>query len=435
MVETKKSAPAAPEKSAQTVLDVLYTILSSISGMLKGNKVLTALRLNNGAFLYCLCFSVVFVYTFALTSMYIVPLSIRMAFTTVTAVITAIMWYKILLLDVEDKWDLIRYVTPVALGSILAMLAAKYSLNSFLSLYYLLIVGSRKVDFRKIAWVNLALGGFGMALVTVLSQVGVLPDLVYQTTRGARHSLGIIYPTDYAAHVFFLLAMYFWLRRGKLRWFELIVYGVIAGLLYYFCSTNLDVACILMLMVLSVLLRLKGVQKWAGRHKDLLVYFLPASAVTVIVVIMLFNSELGLSAWIHDHILSLYMRLDICHHMFYVYFPKLFGQFVPDIGNGGSTVPVPDEKYSFIDISYVRILLKNGLVTLVSLLLMCTHFVRRRVNKGDLAAAAVFVVITINCAVAHHFLDFSYSVFLLTLFSDFSAFDSHTEPRRLAAGK
>lgn len=425
MVEIKKASP--------TVLDTLYGILHGISEKIKSNKVLTMLHLNDGAFLYCLCFSVVFVYYFTLTSMYIVPLSLRSVFTTVTAVITAIMWYKILLLDVEDKWDLVRYVAPVALGSILAMLISEHSLNSFLSLYYLLIIGSRKVDFRKIAWVNIILGAVGMALVTVLSQVGVLPDLVYITARGGRHSFGIIYPTDYAAHVFFLLAMYFWLRKGRLRWFELAVYGVIAGLLFYFCSTNLDVACILMLMVLSVLLRLKAVQRWGMRHKDVLVYFLPVVAVTVIVLVMLFNSELGISAWIHDHMLSLYMRLDICHHMFYVHTPTLFGQWVPDIGNGGSTAPVPEEKYSFIDISYVRILLKNGLVTLTALLLMCTHFVRRRVNKGDLAAAAVFMVIAVNCAVAHHFLDFSYSVFLLTIFSDFSSFDSQTAPRRLTA--
>lgn len=52
---------------------------------------------------------------------------------------------------------------------------------------------------------------FEILLVLVLNKTNVIPDLVYIRANGAyRHSLGFIYPTDFAAHISYLCFLYGW---------------------------------------------------------------------------------------------------------------------------------------------------------------------------------------------------------------------------------
>ena len=80
----------------------------------------------------------------------------------------------------------------------------------------LLIAGAKNVRFDNILKVYTAVVSVMLIVAAIASQTGVMADVIGYSPRNAaaaRHSYGIIYPTDFAAHVFYLDI------GGKLPWY------------------------------------------------------------------------------------------------------------------------------------------------------------------------------------------------------------------------
>ena len=106
----------------------------------------------------------------------------------------------------------------------------------------LLIAGAKNVRFDNILKVYTAVVSVMLIVAAIASQTGVIEDLIGLSPRNAaaaRHSYGIIYPTDFAAHVFYLIlavsCLGIWQRVWEnekyrypagLRWLIVIVAGV-----------------------------------------------------------------------------------------------------------------------------------------------------------------------------------------------------------------
>jgi hypothetical protein len=85
----------------------------------------------------------------------------------------------------------------------------------------LMILGAAGKSFRRILTIWLILATVLMAAAFFASQAGIIEDLVY---KGNRHSYGIVYCTDCAAHVLFLMISYVMLRLYNFYVWE---YGVL----------------------------------------------------------------------------------------------------------------------------------------------------------------------------------------------------------------
>ena len=70
----------------------------------------------------------------------------------------------------------------------------------------LLIVGAKNVRFDNILKVYTAVVSVMLIVAAIASRTGVIADVIGYSPRNAaaRHSYGIIYPTDFAAHIFYL---------------------------------------------------------------------------------------------------------------------------------------------------------------------------------------------------------------------------------------
>ena len=72
----------------------------------------------------------------------------------------------------------------------------------------LLIAGAKNVRFDNILKVYTAVVSVMLIVAAIASQTGVIADVIGYSPRNAaaaRHSYGIIYPTDFAAQVFYLI--------------------------------------------------------------------------------------------------------------------------------------------------------------------------------------------------------------------------------------
>ena len=79
--------------------------------------------------------------------------------------------------------------------------------------FALLLVGAKNVPWKRIAYVYLCIAVVIQGIAYYASTTGIIADITMQADRGVRHSLGIIYPTDMAAHM--LLSCLCMLPCGK----------------------------------------------------------------------------------------------------------------------------------------------------------------------------------------------------------------------------
>ena len=124
-------------------------------------------------------------------------------------------------------------------------------------LLIIVILGAKDVRFSRIVRCSFFIGLPILIFAMIASQTGMVEDLVYYRWWGkARHSFGIIYPTDFAAHVFYLMTGYVILRDAKLRWFEYL--GIVAAsvFVYHFCDARLNTGMILLTALSVWLIRL-----------------------------------------------------------------------------------------------------------------------------------------------------------------------------------
>lgn len=71
-------------------------------------------------------------------------------------------------------------------------------------------------------------------LTIILSQTGLVENLIYDQHGRIREAFGFVYPTDFAAQIFFLFAAWACLRELRITYLELAGMVVSAFLLKYF---------------------------------------------------------------------------------------------------------------------------------------------------------------------------------------------------------
>ena len=134
-----------------------------------------------------------------------------------------------------------------------AVLVAGFSTYQQVLLFVIIVLGSKDVDFENILRV------YVVATITVLlaafiaSRLNIIEDLVYIRQYvdyvEERNSFGVGYPTDFAAHVFFLLSAFYYLFRNSLKAVHFLAGILVSVMVYIFCIARLDSATMLILIV------------------------------------------------------------------------------------------------------------------------------------------------------------------------------------------
>ncbi len=284
-----------------------------------------------------------------------------------------------------------------------------------------LIIGAHGVDFRKIAKVYLAVSMVSLAVIMAGALTGHIQNLVYMRGGRQRISFGIVYPTDFCAHVFFLTACWVWLRERRVTMAEIIGIGGLAGFCLYFCDARNSFLCLLLLAVglLYVRCRRRLAEKRGGEYSmsqlvsGLLCLSMPLGTITMIGLSAVYNPANPLLEKLNQLLSG---RLHWGHIGLETYNPfSLFGQAVRLQGLGMSTGPVTD--FFFLDSSYLNILLCNGVIILAIVLLTFVLAGLRQRKLGGWERLGILAVIAVHCMIEHHLLEYMYHPFLFMLFT------------------
>ena len=284
---------------------------------------------------------------------------------------------------------------------------------------FLMIIGAKGISFKRIAKVYLAVTVL-LLLITIASALtGRIENLIYlQEGRRTRISFGIVYPTDFSAHVFYSILTYIYIRGKAIKYIELGLIALAGIAVYWFCDARLNTVCILMTACIFFY------NKWRNRKEyqmnrmwsGLLALSPVICASFMIIFATLYTSHFKLME-ILDRVLN--YRFSQGNKAINVFGFTMWGQYIPMQGYG-STTEMP-KHYFFLDSSYLMIVMQYGLPVLGCILLIwiCISYGARM--RKDWILLWCVSIISVQCMVEHHMLDIAYNPFLWALLADMSA--------------
>ena len=283
---------------------------------------------------------------------------------------------------------------------------------------FILVLAARGIDFKQILRVYILEVGAILFMAIFCSKLGVIENLRYWSDGHIRNSLGIIYCTDFAAHVFFLMLAYYYVRGEKLRWYEHAVSLAIAGITFYFTRGKLDTACMVLTVVIfaagNAICNRKGLNKvlehtWCSAWQKIGPWVMPVCAAAMFGMTYFYDGEKKVLYFINNVITQ---RLYYGSSMLGKYGFSMFGQNIEMIGNGGSTV-INYDGYNFVDCSYIYLMLLYGLIILF--VLIFAYVIAALIRREDIYFLYAIALVAINGMIAHHINDISYNPFVLAI--------------------
>lgn len=337
---------------------------------------------------------------------------------------------KIYLLD-NFEW---KQLTLVTLGLIVAAVSWQQSKSTLILLMMVFILGAKDVNFDSIMKIYLGMGILLLGFITIFSILDIIPNLMYTTDiRDTRFALGILYPTDYAAHVLFLILAHSYVFFKRINWKTYLSYFLIALILYKVTDARLDVYSIL--LVIPMLIIAKIADKKDGIARRLMsLYWISVPILSFIALYATRFFDINNSIFQKvDGLLS--GRLTFGYLAFNKYGISLFGNKVVEhgLGQAKGMNSFKDNLYNylFIDSSYVRLFIIYGVIIAVIVLgIMIFVSIKSWINK-QYVLTGILLIVAISCLIEQHILEIAFNPFLLAMMANIKYSGDKTDAKKV----
>lgn len=283
------------------------------------------------------------------------------------------------------------------------------------------ILAARNVNFDKIIKCYFNVNFLMILLISLYAVAGVIKNLAYSRQGIYRFSLGIDYPTDYAAYIFYLLLAYTYLNYKRLKMAHYIVFIAISISLYFITNARLDVISIL--LIIPVVLISKRAENKANRISRIVASNYWSLSVILPYVYFLFTYYFNeASKWFVKLNTLLSGRLAYGHKALEIYPIKLISQHVKEQGWGGiagaAVFHGDQSKYFFIDSSYIRLLVIYGLVLTAFFVIVSVTISLRETIKHSYLLPSIILLMTVSCLIDQHLMEITFNPFLLAFLAN-----------------
>ena len=276
--------------------------------------------------------------------------------------------------------------------------------------FALLLVGAKNVPWKRIAYVYLCVAVIIQGIAYYASTTGIVADIVIQSDTRIRHSLGINYPTDMAAHMLFIMLVYAAMREKKLTFFEITLMGVVSFWVYGKTFARNDFICVIVMCVLLYIVKIFRLCKVRlSKLKDIRVGA---------VLMLLFVAGCILAVTFYNPDSAVYQNLDtvfsrrisLGYQGLAQYGITAFGSFVEE---NQATLGY----YFFLDNSFIRIAIKYGWVFLSLITYIYYLCFNKAVDcKKDAMIVALLIMLLFGIS-EHHLIDIAFCPIWFMLFS------------------
>ncbi|BAP85224.1 hypothetical protein LOOC260_106680 [Paucilactobacillus hokkaidonensis JCM 18461] len=281
-----------------------------------------------------------------------------------------------------------------------------------------LVITARGQNFKEIIKWYVILATVMLALTVILSEVNIIKNLSYLRAAHIRYAFGIVYPTDFASHVFYLMLAYCYLCFHSLNYKYYWGLVIVAGLIYYFADARLDT--ILILAIIPVMIIAKKKQYDNFDSSGLLNYSWMATGVLAYLAIVaaIFYDSTGPLSPINRLLSS---RIALSHSGFTKYGVSIIGQKVKEYGWGGAqgfknfNVGGQLHQYFMLDSSFVRLLLIYGIVAFLITIVAISYTTLKATQIDNFALVAILLLVALSCLIDQHMLELAYNPFYIAI--------------------
>lgn len=276
--------------------------------------------------------------------------------------------------------------------------------------FALLLVGAKNVPWKRIAYVYLCIAVVIQGIAYYASTTGIIADITMQADRGVRHSLGIIYPTDMAAHMLFIMLVYAALREKKLTFVEITMMGVVSYWVYGKTFARNDFICAMVMCLLLLVVKVLGLCNiQLSKYKAL-----KAGSILMLVAVV----GCMMAVTFYDPANAVYQKLDAV-------FSNRISLSYQGLAQYGITAfgAVVEENQAvlgynfFLDNSFIRIAIKYGWVFLSLITYIYYLCFNKAVDcKKDAMIVALLIMLLFGIS-EHHLIDIAFCPLWFMLFS------------------
>lgn len=285
------------------------------------------------------------------------------------------------------------------------------------------ILAAKNVSFDDIVKTYFNVNFWLLVVVIACSLLGVINNLSFVAQgRGTRYALGVIYPTDFAARILYLMLADAYLNFRNLNTTRYLVYVLIALACKQVTDARLNFYCMLLLIIVSAIAQVAEQNYQLQRHDwtNSIVYtywtFTPILSAIAIFGTYFYDPANNIYSKI-DGMLS--GRLTFGSMALQRYSVNLFGTKIKEHGYGNNMKLFHQgiNSYFFIDSSYMRLLIIFGLVALVVFIGISMFISIKNTLYGYYALPTILLIIAFSSVVEQHFMELTYNPFLLAFIS------------------
>ena len=293
----------------------------------------------------------------------------------------------------------------------ISLLYAGHQVNADALISYLLLLpGAHYVSFEKLIRAYVAVGIVLTVGIIAGAFTGTVDNLVWTLWDGrTRASFGFIYPTDFVAHVFFLILAYWYVRGRKISYMEMAAVLALAWLTMKYCITRCSSALIAVTAVVMLYNRL-----FSGRLKleKIVLENMPFLMALVTTGLgLLYSSDKPIfvqwNGWLSGRLNLIKKGADLKGF-------HLWGSNMQMIGNGGKTSS--PSRYFYIDSAYMQLALLYGIILLAVVLILLTIVCKKAVVQEQWVLLWIVALACVHGVIEQHLIELEYFPFFLAVF-------------------
>lgn len=336
------------------------------------------------------------------------------ALTLLRLLCVAIVAGKIIAVDIK-KYSSASFVGVSFLGLFLC-LSAVLSANTSYVQFFILILGSFQIPFKKIAKTVLI---FELALVLViilLNATGILHDPYSTFGRNnsdvVRYNFGFKHNTLPQFFWYFtMLFLYIKGKKTKLWMFPLLfVFNIVV---YHFTDSRNEFLCTILVIILAFVYRYFYHEKLNKLIAMVARGIMPFFTAVFFAMSILYSSHDSFLRFV-NHALS--GRLFYTQKTIFVEGIHLFAQKITWVGLASVQMGLYDMvDYNYVDSSYLRILINYGII-LFALLMIAYFFVAKYdYEKNDGYFCWIMIILALHSMISPQLMMIAYNIFMLKI--------------------
>lgn len=366
----------------------------------------------SGEKIYFSAFLFYFVAMFLGTTTYTQYISLHLL-NYISYISLGLLFFKIFLFDKLSRMEVVVYVLSVSV-SLMTWLETN-SILGFASMMF--ILGAKGIKLTKIIEWYFNLGTIMLIFVVISSQIGVIQNLTYERSGIFRQAFGIIYPTDFASHVFYLLLAYSYLNFGRLKFKSFLAFFGTGILVILLCDARLSAICII--LMIPVLYLAQSAQNGGNLTRKLMSLswiLVPTLTFLVVMASVFFDAKNRIFIFFNNLFSD---RLALSHIGFNRYGFSLLGKPITEHGWGGTKGLksyhglTENFHYFMLDSSIVRIFILYGTIFALLLFTLVAIKMLKEAFEKQYGLIACLMLVIIAGVVEQHFLELVYNPFLI----------------------